>query len=208
MKKNMLECLLYQSPQVVKSVHDMGVADDGETLLVEVSSASVLAPVFDQQAKLRFGIAGLLGDAGRIDRLARNYSSLKNPVILGSRPAVSALSTQGALAILRDVEVPYKRILVLLHLSEMERFTYVLQMCDRFSVMLYRDDPVPFTLPRSAALLDRLKVLTPESWGGLVLSAGVHDTNASAGSDEFASIAQEFSRLIVRPEDSVKEQAE
>ena len=208
MKKNTLECLLYQSPQVLKNLHEMGVADDGATLVVEVSAASVLAPVFDQQAKLRFGIAGLLGDSGRIGRLARNYSGLENPVILGSRPAVSVFSTQGALTLLRNLNIPYERIVLLLHLSEMERFAYALQMCERFAVLLYRNDPVPFTLPKAASILAQLEVLTPESWGGLILSDTMLEAEASPGSDEFESIERDFSRLVVRPDESSKEQAE
>ncbi|NKI36348.1 hypothetical protein HFP89_14350 [Wenzhouxiangella sp. XN79A] len=165
--RNSIECILYTNPLAVRHLDALGVVDDGSSLVIELSASSVLAPVFDQQGIARFGVAGLLGRAQRIHRLGEVFDGMRNPVVLGSRPAVPPESSAGALSLLRSIDVPYQRIVVLLHLAEISRFAYALQMVDRFSILLADSDPVPFALPSKAQLLAQMQMLDATSWAGL-----------------------------------------
>lgn len=169
--KNRMDCVLYQSPLAIKHLKDVGVEDDGNSLIVELSMISILAPVFDSQAKLRVGLAGLLSDESRIEMVIRQFPGMKNPVILSSRPTVAVHSTIAALGLLRSLEFDQNRVIVMVHLSEARRFAYALQFMDSFTFLLDRNDPIPFSLPDTARLLSYMHLLDKKLWKGMVTFA-------------------------------------
>lgn len=162
-----MQCVLYQSPLAINHLEVLGVEDDENTLIVELSMISILAPVFDSQNRVRVGLAGLLGDAARIKKIRQHYRRIANPVILASRPPVAVHSTIAALGLLKDLDFDQDHIVVMVHLSEVRRFSYALQFMDSFAFLLDRDDPVPFSLPDAARLLAYMHLLDSDVWKGI-----------------------------------------
>ncbi len=198
---NKIECILYTNPLAVRHLDALGVADDGSSLIIELSGGSVLAPVFDQQGRARFGVAGLLGEAKRIQRLGEFFEGLNNPVVLGSRPSVPAESSAGALSLLRMLDTPYRRLIVMMHLSEISRFAYALQLVDRFSILLAESDPVAFQLPSKIQLMAQMQLLDSTTWAGLFYfspSGAPHGENIDADCLDVLSEFDGYVRLPVR----------
>jgi len=196
MSPNKIEIVLYQNASAILQLESLGMAEDAKVLVLELSASSVLAPVFDQQAKLRFGLAGLLGDSSRIDTLPKTFTKNRRSIVLGSRPTVSASASQSALANLKNMPSGYDRFVVMLHLSEVDRFLYSLQIADSFSVLLNQQDPIPMGLIRAVKVLQQLEVLNVSSWKGVGFYTEF-GTESSASSVLEASI-DKFSSLFVK----------
>lgn len=196
MSPNKIEIVLYQNASAILQLESLGIAEDAKVLVLELSASSVLAPVFDQQAKLRFGLAGLLGDSSRIDTLPKTFTKNRRSIVLGSRPTVSASASQSALANLKNMPSDYDRFVIMLHLSEVDRFLYSLQIADSFSVLLNQQDPVPMALIRAVKVLQQLEVLNASSWKGVGFYAEFGTEN-SVSSGLKASI-EKFSSLFVK----------
>ena len=196
MSPNKIEIVLYQNASAILQLESLGMAEDAKVLVLELSASSVLAPVFDQQAKLRFGLAGLLGDSSRIDTLPKTFTKNRRSIVLGSRPTVSASASQSALANLKNMPSDYDRFVIMLHLSEVDRFLYSLQIADSFSVLLNQQDPVPMALIRAVKVLQQLEVLNASSWKGVGFYAEFGTEN-SVSSGLKASI-EKFSSLFVK----------
>jgi hypothetical protein len=167
MSANKLEFVLYQNPMAIENLDAIGIADSDDSLVIELSASSIFAPVFDQQAKLRFGLAGLLGDAERVSTLPRAFRSSRRKILLGSRPSVPVQSSVGALAELKRMDTDFERMIVMLHLSEVDKFIYGLQLASTFCILLRYGDAVPAGLLRAVDRLAKLKALDGESWKGL-----------------------------------------
>ena len=196
MSPNKIEIVLYQNASAILQLESLGMAEDAKVLVLELSASSVLAPVFDQQAKLRFGLAGLLGDSSRIDTLPKTFTKNRRSIVLGSRPTVSASASQSALANLKNMPSDYDRFVIMLHLSEVDRFLYSLQIADSFSVLLNQQDPIPMGLIRAVKVLQQLEVLNASSWKGVGFYAEFGTEN-SVSSGLKASI-EKFSSLFVK----------
>lgn len=196
---NQMDCVLYQSPLAIKHLETVGINDDGSALVVELSMISILAPVFDAQAKLRVGLAGLLSDESRISKISRRYPGTKNPVILTSRPAVAVHSMIAALGLLKRLEFDQKRIVVMVHLSDARRFAYALQFMDSFSFLLDRDDPIPFTLPDAAGLLAQMHLINDDVWKGIVTFSRQGKIAATERREMWEQLQGEFGSQNVIP---------
>mgnify|MGYP001064581787 CR=1 FL=1 len=167
-----LEFVLYQNPLSILNLDAIGIEDDPDVLVVELSASSIFAPVFDQQAKLRFGLAGLLGDFKRVDTLPRVYQANRRKILLGSRPSVSTHASVAALSELASLDTSFQRIIIMLHLSEVDKFIYGLQLASTFSILLKRGDVVPVGLLRAVDRLERLGAINQDSWKGLAFYGG------------------------------------
>ena len=194
---NGIECIIYQNPLAIRHLSAVGVRDDGRSLIIEMSAASVLAPVFDQQAQSRLGIAGLLSGTP-LSSLGRSFEGVRNPIVLGSRPAVPVYSSLGAAAHMRNIEIPFERVLVMVHLAELDRLSYLLQLASRFVILLADSDPVPFALPAKVQLMARMQVLDSSSWGGLCYfnpAGGVPGDGVSEACEEVLAGFEDIVRL-------------
>jgi len=194
MSQNALELVLYQNPLAILNLDAIGVEDNSDVLVVELSASSIFAPVFDQQAKLRFGLAGLLGDLDRASTLPKAFRASRRRILLGSRPSVPVQASVGALAELRNLDVKFRRIIVMLHLSEVDKFIYGLQLASTFSILLKGDDAVPAGLLRAVDRLQKLKAIDKESWKGLAFYGG---SAPESGGDKFDSLSDDLRALIV-----------
>jgi hypothetical protein len=196
---NQIECILYTNPLAVRHLDAIGVDNDGSSLIIELSASSVLAAVFDQQNKTRFGLPGLLGRPKRINRIGESFSGMNNPLVLGPRPGVPADSAAGALSLLRELETPYRRLVFLLHLSEVSRFSYSLLFFDRISVLLADSDPTPFSLPSKIQLLAQMQLLDAKSWAGLFYFNPLGVSHGEHLDEERLDVLSEFEGYVRLP---------
>lgn len=194
---NRMECVLYHNPIAIKHLDAAGIQDDGESLVVELSYISILAPVFDMQNKQRAGLVGLLGDESRIAKLVQKDLSIKNPVVLAAHPVVAVQSTMAAFAVLSQIASNYKRVVVMIHLSEARKFAYALQLMEGFTFLVDRSEPVPLTLPTTARLLANLRLIDSDLWNGIITFARSEKAQSSQRVEMWETMHAEYgSRCI------------
>jgi len=161
-----VECLFYSHVWAIHMLKHLKLGSLDDTILVELAETSNLAPVFGEQAKARYGLAGLLHLSGRLEKLAQPFKNVPAPLVLAPRPPVPADALCSAVGLLATTPAPYQRALVLVHIDDAEKFASAYPAVSRFTVAWDVADAPTASLVQMAEALTRNHCVSADSWGG------------------------------------------
>ncbi len=195
-----VQCIFYSHPWAVHMLKHAGLGEfDANQVLVELAEVSNLAPVFGEQGKARWGLAGLLRLSGRLEQLVQTFKNVPSPVVLSPKPEVPAASLCAAAGMLAHTPGPHAKATLLINIQDAELFIPVYPHVDRFSILWDLADPAHGGLVKLAEVLAANHCLTPETWAGFHVYK--HPNRAVSDAEQrradFNRILEEFPALAV-----------
>lgn len=168
-QERLVQCVFYSH---VWTVHLLKHADLGplaNAVLAELAIESHLAPVFREQQKTRYGLAGLLAFSDCLDKLGGNYTNVPAPLILAPNPGVTEVTMESAVALLGSVSGPYDKATLLVHIADAARFANAYQYVDEFRVLWDLADFPNASIAALGDVLARARCLEDGRWRGFHL---------------------------------------
>lgn len=164
-----LHCVFYSHVWAIHMLKNAGLGKFDKQVLIELAEHSNFAPVFGLQGKARYGLAGLLRLGGRLEQLGQVLKYAPAPVILAPNPPVSAAALCSAVAMLPSTQSQYEKAVLLVHISEADRFVDAYPHVDSFSILWDVADRPGQSLSRLAELLVDNQCISKERWQGFKL---------------------------------------
>lgn len=192
-----IHCLFYSHVWVVHMLKQFHLENLEKQVIIELAQHSNLAPVFAEQAKPRYGLAGLLHLSGRLEQFAKPFKYVPAPLVLAPRPEPSVASMNSAAALLPTTQTQYQGILLLVHIEDAPQFVSSYAYVDKFSLAWDLADVPSSALVELADLLVKEQLISEENWGGIHLYNHPNRKleDAAARQQEFDAILQEYPLL-------------
>jgi hypothetical protein len=135
-------------------------------ILVELATTSNLAPVFGEQGKPRFGLAGMLRLSGRLEQFAQEFKNVPARLILAPKPEIPAAALCSAVGLLATTPSLYQKVILLIHINEASQFLAAYPYVNHFSIFWDIADNPSAALVSLAEILVNNQLLTSETWQG------------------------------------------
>jgi hypothetical protein len=136
-------------------------------LIVELSINSNLAPMFNQVAVKRPGVAGLLSPKASAQQLAQKFDGLPAPLLLAAHPPVPAVAIANGVANLRQQDVGGKDIVLFVNVVDANNLWSVFGQADTVRVLWDMADPPNFALAQLGDQLAKHDGIATDSWEGV-----------------------------------------
>ncbi len=164
-----VHCLFYSHVWAIHMLKYAGIKNFEKQVLVEVATSSNLAPVFGEQGKARYGLAGLLRLAGKLEQFTQTFKYVPAPLILAPKPEVSIPALCSAVNLLSVSPSDFEGVILLIHVDEAPLFASAYQTVSKFSILWdLADAPTP-ALVKLAETLATNSFLNKETWAGFHL---------------------------------------
>lgn len=161
-----IHCIFYSHAWAVHMLKYAGVNPDENPVVVELATASNLAPVFGEQGKARYGLSGLLRLSGRLEQFAQLHKNVIAPLVLAPRPEIPASALCSAVGLLGSTPSPYQKVYLLVHIDDAPKFAGAYPHAQKFSILWdLGDEPTAALGPLAEALVDN-HCVSSETWGG------------------------------------------
>lgn len=161
-----VECLFYSHVWVVHMLKHLNLGPLDSTVLVELAESSNLAPVFGEQAKARYGLAGLLHLSGRLEKLTQTFKNVAAPLVLAPRPQVSVDALCSAVGLLSTTPASFERVLLLVHIDDATKFRSAYPAVSCFRVLWDVADAPTASLVHMAEALAENHCISQQTWEG------------------------------------------
>lgn len=192
-----ITCFFYSHAWAIQVLDRVGVGSLADTLVVEVSINSILSSVFNEVENNRRGAAGLLRNGVTVNDIMQRFSGLPCPIVLASRPPVPVAATAAGVGVLRHATHEFKRVILLVHLTEAALMAPALSEADEFGVLWDIADVPTLALADLGSILMRNDCLSDDSWAGLHFYEHPRRTvpDAAARRQRYQDIFAEFPAL-------------
>ncbi len=192
-----IHCVFYSHVWVVHMLKQFNLENLDKQVIIELAEHSNLAPVFAEQAKPRYGLAGLLHLSGRLEQLGKPFKYVPAPLILAPRPEMSATTMNCATALLPTTQTQYEGMILLVHIEDAPLFVSSYAYVDRFSLAWDLADVPSNTLVELADLLVKEQLITEDNWGKIHLYTHPNRKleDLETRQSEFEAILQEYPLL-------------
>ncbi|MEY3220281.1 MAG: hypothetical protein RIT27_1638 [Pseudomonadota bacterium] len=194
-----VNCLFYSHVWAIHMLKHAGISSFEKQVLIELAVSSNLAPVFGEQGKARYGLAGLLRLAGKLEQFVQTFKYVPAPLILAPRPEISAPALCSAVNLLPITTSDFQSVTLLVHIDDAPLFLSAYQAVSKFSILWdLADAPTP-ALVQLAELLTTHAFLTKETWAGFHLYKHPNRPIVDADNrrDLFQQTFQDFPDLAV-----------
>ena len=149
-------------------------------VLVELATNSNLAPLFGEQGKRRYGLAGLLSLKDALERLGANFKNIPAPLILAPNPSVTEATMESAVALLGPATGPYNQAALLVHVNDAPKFANAYHHVDRFDILWDTADLPNIALEQLTRVLVENRCISVDRWGAFRLCRHPYRTSADA----------------------------
>jgi hypothetical protein len=164
-----VHCLFYSHVWAIHMLKYAGISNFEKQVLIEVAISSNFAPVFGEQGKARYGLAGLLRLAGKLEQFTQTFKYVPAPLILAPKPEVSAPALCSAVNLLSVSPSDFEGAILLIHVDDAPLFVSAYQTVSKFSILWdLADAPTP-ALVKLAETLTANSFLSKETWAGFHL---------------------------------------
>jgi hypothetical protein len=164
-----VHCIFYSHVWAIHMLKHAGIASFEKQVLIELAVSSNLAPVFGEQGKARYGLAGLLRLAGKLEQFTQTLKYVPAPLILAPRPDIPAPALCSAVNLLRVSQSDFEGAILLVHIDDAPLFISAYQTVSKFSILWdLADAPTP-ALVTLANILTTHSFLNKETWAGFHL---------------------------------------
>lgn len=194
-----VHCIFYSHVWAVHMLKNAGIASFEKQVLIEVAVSSHLAPVFGEQGKARYGLAGLLRLAGKLEQFVQTFKYVPAPLILAPKPEVSVPALCSAVNLLSVSPSDFEGAILLVHVDDAPLFVSAYQNVSKFSILWdLADAPTP-ALVSLAETITKHGFLTKETWAGFHLYKHPNRpiSNVESRRDLFQQTFQSFPELTV-----------
>jgi hypothetical protein len=194
-----VQCIFYSHVWAIHMLKHAGVANFEKQVLIEVATSSHLAPVFGEQGKARYGLAGILRLAGKLEQFVQTFKYVPAPLILAPKPEISAPALCSAVNLLPICPSDFEGVILLIHVDDAPLFVSAYQTVNKFSIFWdLADAPTP-ALVNLAETITKYGFLTKETWAGFHLYKHPNRpiSNLESHRDLFQQTFQSFPDLAI-----------